>query len=607
MRYKDLVQFRILGPLEVVDGSGSIVFEAPKQRALLAVLLLHPNEVVSSERLIDELWGELPPATAPKVVQTYVSQLRRVLGPDVIATRPPGYMLRIDEAALDAGRFRRLAAEARRLATIGEREQADNLYREALALWRGPPLADVAFESFARNEVERLAEERVDVLSARIDCELALGLDAELVTELETLVRRYPLRERLRSQLMLALYRSGRQADALAAYQDGRRTLVGELGLEPSRELQDLEKAILIHDPALDAPAQIEPAAPEGGDGAGAAARDELVRRRRLRKPVVAVVASPFVLAAVAGLVLTLNRGHPASMLLTPDSVGFVDAKSGRVTRSIPVGRDPSALTVANDSVWVANHRDETVTRIHRATGRAVTIPVGGHPTGITAFRGAVWVWTSEGLLVRIDPRYDSAAHPVRLAPVGGTAREPGRITAGARFLWITVPDATVLRVDPTHLERPSRIVPDWGAGGPIIERNGQAWVAGSSFTGYVFPIAARTGARGTGIDVGGPVDGLALGAGTLWVLSGGAVREQPHPALRAVDLHDQLVRTTVAVGNDPVAIVAAVGSIWVAGESDGTMSRIDSSQSRIVATIRVGARPTALAADRDGVWVAVA
>jgi DNA-binding beta-propeller fold protein YncE len=277
------------------------------------------------------------------------------------------------------------------------------------------------------------------------------------------------------------------------------------------------------------------------------------------------------------------------------------------VTRSIPVGRDPSALLVADDSVWVANHRDETVTRIHRASGRAVTIPVGGHPTGITAFRGGVWVWTSEGLLVRIDPRYDSAARPVRLAPVGGTAREPGRITAGTGFLWITIPAATVLRVDPAHLEHRSTVVPDWGAGGSIIERNGQAWVAGSSFAGYVFPIAGRTGAPGTGIDVGGPVHGLALGGGTLWVLSGGAVREQPHPALRAVDLHDRLVRTTVAVGNDPVAIVAAAGSIWVAGGSDATVVRVDSSQSRIVATIRVGARPTALAADQDGVWVAVA
>jgi DNA-binding SARP family transcriptional activator len=256
------VEFHILGPLEVADGDRAISLEAPKQRALLSVLLLHPNEVVSSARLIDELWGERPPATATKVVQTYVSQLRRVLGPGVIATRPPGYMLRVQEDALDAERFRRLTAEARRLAANGEQERAGVLFREALLLWRGPPLADVVFESFARNEVEQLEEERLGALMDRIDCELALGHHEGLAGELETFVKRYPLRERLRAQLMLALYRSGRQADALATYQDARRALVGELGLEPSRELQALEGAILNQDPALAATPRLPPLAP---------------------------------------------------------------------------------------------------------------------------------------------------------------------------------------------------------------------------------------------------------------------------------------------------------------------------------------------------------
>jgi DNA-binding beta-propeller fold protein YncE len=148
--------------------------------------------------------------------------------------------------------------------------------------------------------------------------------------------------------------------------------------------------------------------------------------------------------------------------------------------------------------------------------------------------------------------------------------------------------------------------VPDWGAGGPIIERGGEMWIAGSSFAGYVLPIDDRTGAPGTAIDVGGPVRDLALGAGSLWVLSGGAVRKQPHPALRVVDVHDQLVRTTVAVGNDPVAVAAAAGSIWVASGTDETISRVDPARSRVVQTINVGSSPTALAADHDGVWVAV-
>jgi predicted ATPase/DNA-binding SARP family transcriptional activator len=245
------VEFRILGPLEVADEGRAISLEAAKPRALLGVLLLHPNEVVSSERLIDELWGEQPPATAAKIVQTYVSQLRRALGPDVIVTRPPGYLLPLAEEALDAARFRLLSAEARRLAANGAPEQAERRYREALALWRGPPLADLAFASFARNELEQLAEERLEALNERIDCRLALGHHEQLSGELEALVEQHPYRERLRAQLMLALYRSGRQAEALAAYQDARRILSEELGLEPSSELQELERAILKQDPGL--------------------------------------------------------------------------------------------------------------------------------------------------------------------------------------------------------------------------------------------------------------------------------------------------------------------------------------------------------------------
>jgi predicted ATPase len=248
------MEFRILGPLEVLDGQRVIAFGAAKQRALLGVLLLHANEVVSPERLIDELWGQRPPASAAKVIQGYVSQLRRRLGRDTIATRSPGYQLRADEDAVDATRFRRLVAEARRLAAGGDHERADTRFGEALALWRGPPLADVVVESYARNEIERLEEERLAALGDRIDCQLALGRQEDVIPELGTLVGQHPLRERLHAQLMLALYRAGRQADALAAYQEARRTLTEQLGLDPSAELRQLEKAILAQDPTLAAP-----------------------------------------------------------------------------------------------------------------------------------------------------------------------------------------------------------------------------------------------------------------------------------------------------------------------------------------------------------------
>lgn len=249
------MDFRILGPLEVTGSEGTIVIPAQKQRTTLGVLLLHPKEVVSQGYLADELWGERKPPSAAKLVQTYIGKLRSALGTSVIETRPPGYLLHIEEDALDAARFRRLVGEARHLMEAGEAIQAAGLYSEALLLWRGPALADVRFESIALNEVERLEEERLVALMGRIDCELLLGQGDELVPELQTLVKRHPLRERPRAQLMLALYRSGRQAEALELYAATRRMLRDELGLEPSPRLQELEREVLRHDPRLEPPA----------------------------------------------------------------------------------------------------------------------------------------------------------------------------------------------------------------------------------------------------------------------------------------------------------------------------------------------------------------
>jgi DNA-binding SARP family transcriptional activator len=249
------VDFRILGPLEVTGGGGTIVLSAEKPRTILGVLLLHPNEIVSQEQLANELWGEQKPPSAAKLVQTYIAKLRATLQSAVIETRPPGYLLHLEEEALDAAQFRRLVSEARRRLEAGEPMHAVRRFNEALLLWRGPALADVSFESLAQDEVERLEEERIVALMDRIDCDLVLGRTDQLVPELQILVNRYPLRERPRAQLMLALYRSGRQADALQLYASTRRMLRDELGLEPSPRLQELEREILRHDPRLEPPA----------------------------------------------------------------------------------------------------------------------------------------------------------------------------------------------------------------------------------------------------------------------------------------------------------------------------------------------------------------
>jgi len=240
------MEFRILGPFEVCSEGRQLSLGGTKQRAVLAVLLLHRNEVVSTDRLIDELWGDRPPATAAKTVQVYISQLRKALrdrrGSDevesVLVTKAPGYMLVVEPSELDAAQFERLAENGRSALAAGRPRLAARTLLEALALWRGPPLADFAADSFAQNEIGRLEEARVSALEERIEADLALGRHLELVGELESLVAAHPLRERLRGQLMLALYRSGRQAEALAAYQAARRLLIDELGLEPGQPLK---------------------------------------------------------------------------------------------------------------------------------------------------------------------------------------------------------------------------------------------------------------------------------------------------------------------------------------------------------------------------------
>jgi DNA-binding SARP family transcriptional activator len=243
-----VLDFRILGPVEVWDDEAQLQLGGPKQRAVLALLLIDAGRVVSTDRLIDALWGEQPPATAATSLQNFISQLRKVVGADVLVTKPPGYRFQLEPEQLDLERFRRLVEGSRQ---EGVTERAAKL-REALGLWRGPALADLAFESFALGESARLEELRLAALEERIEAELESGRHGDLVGELEALVREHPLREQLRRSLMLALYRSGRQAEALQVYHDARRALVDELGIEPSAALQQLHGAMLRHDPQLE-------------------------------------------------------------------------------------------------------------------------------------------------------------------------------------------------------------------------------------------------------------------------------------------------------------------------------------------------------------------
>ena len=363
------MEFRILGPLEVLDEEETVRLGAPKQRALLGVLLLHPNEAVSSARLCDELWGERQPPTAEKLVQGYVHALRKKLGADVLVTRAPGYELRLESGSLDLLRFETLIGEAR----TSELEQAVDLRRRALALWRGPPLADVVLEGPERHTLARLSELRLATQIERIEAELELGRAAQLVGELEALAAANPYQERVYAQLMLALYRSGRQADALHAYQTIRRALSDELGLQPGQELRALEAAILRQDDSLtlDADADVttatgSPPSSSPTEPPSPPAAPPRARRSRL-VPVLAILIG---VAALVAVILVLGRRDPAPITAPPNSVAVIDSRTNEIVGSVPVGIRPGPIAAGGGFVWVGNLQDRTLSKIDPRTAR---------------------------------------------------------------------------------------------------------------------------------------------------------------------------------------------------------------------------------------------
>jgi YVTN family beta-propeller protein len=362
-------------------------------------LLVRANEVVSNDRLIDELWGENPPETAATSLHGLVSQLRKALEPDraartpgeVLVTRAPGYLLRVGPRALDAKEFERLLLEGRETLAEGDVARASETMRSALKLWRGQALTGIDDVPAVHAEASRLEELRAQALEDRIDADLALGRDRTLVPELEALVESEPLRERPHGQLMLALYRSGRQAEALEHYKGARRTFVERLGIEPTPRLRELEQAMLAQDPELDV-------------GLPRFRPPERLRRRS-RRLVLLTLSLTAVTVAIAGTVALLMPGGNRAALAAPGTVAVVDAKTFRVVDSVDVGSEPVAIVYGHDSIWVANSEDGTVSRINPET-RDVEATIGvPSPVDLAVGADAIWVAGGiDGTVSRIDP-----------------------------------------------------------------------------------------------------------------------------------------------------------------------------------------------------------
>jgi DNA-binding SARP family transcriptional activator/basic membrane lipoprotein Med (substrate-binding protein (PBP1-ABC) superfamily) len=336
------VEFRLLGTLEVALDDRPVSLGGSRARALLALLLLHRNEVLALDRIVEELWDGNAPKSAEQIVRVYVSNLRKALPPEVLVTRGKGYVLVADPGQVDAERFDALRNEGHRLLAAGDVPDALKTLDEALALWRGPPLQEFAHESFAGSEIARLEELHLLALEDRFDAQLAAGRAPELVADLEQLVAANPLRERLRAQLMLALYRAGRQADALETYQRGRRFLVEELGLEPSEALRRLETQILQRDPDLDTPT-VEPEKPTR--------RPPRSGRLRLGAAGLALVA----IGAVAALLVAATNGNsPRQPRASSLRVSLVEESTRKLSAATPAGLDPAkGLNAAAEDLGV--------------------------------------------------------------------------------------------------------------------------------------------------------------------------------------------------------------------------------------------------------------
>jgi YVTN family beta-propeller protein len=564
------VEFRILGPLEVLDSGRDVTPARAKQRALLSMLLLHANEVLARDQLIEALWGGAPPPSGQAALNGHVSALRKLLGADRIETRPPGYVLRLSEEELDVCRFQALLAEGRERS---EPEARAALLRSALALWRGEPLADVRYEPFAQHEIARLEELRQSIVEERIDADLAQGRHVEIIPELEQLVAEHPFRERLRGQLMLALYRSGRQADALQVFQEGRTLLIGELGIEAGATLRQLQNEILNQDPSLAlkrpdrAAGPPEQAAAQPGEEGklasvsfadvsgvtGQAARmDPEGRRRRLIRRSRALVAGVFVLGgAIAALVIEGRKSSAGQ--ISPNTIAVVDPASSRVTGQIRARPRLTDAAVGAGAVWILDPVNGAVIRVNPAAPAVVqTIGTGHAPAGLVYSSGAVWVSNGfDGTVSRIDPAVNRVVQKI---PVGAT---PAGLAADGDSVWVANNlDETLTRID------------------------------------------SVTGRATATIPVGVKARSVAVAAGAVWVTDEDAGR-----VLR-VDPRSKQITASVAVGNGPVAISAAAGSLWVANSLDGTVSRLDPGTGRVTATITTGSGPHWLAAASAGVWV---
>jgi ABC-type transport system substrate-binding protein/DNA-binding SARP family transcriptional activator/streptogramin lyase len=588
------VEFRILGPLEVRADGLPVPIGGPRQRALLALLLLNADRAVSRDQLIDELVADGASENVDHVLNVQISRLRKTLaahpdGAERIIVNPPGYLLHVRAGELDLHRFEGLVADGRRALEAGEVERAAETFRAAEALWRGRPLADLEFEPFAKLEIERLEELRLAVVEERIDVELDLGRHARLVPELERLVAEHPLRERLRGQQMLALYRSGRQVAALETFRAARTLLSDELGLDPSPQLRELERAILRHQDVN---------GPESASHAPAAATAPAERRRavslRSRRDVLAIVGAIGICVAAGAVALMLTTGSSARPHPTGgDAVALVSADRAALKAVIPLRAAPTAMTTGFGSLWVAEGEADRVVRVDpRHRNILDTTQVGRGPSELAAGAGSVWAVNSlNGTVSRVDPGSDTVTQTIMVGS------DPDAIAIAGGSVWVAShSDGTIQRIDPAtgRVHRPVRT----GLGpSSLAAGDGSLWVANDA-SGTVVRLSPATAKVVDTIHVGDAPSALAADKHGVWVL------DRLDSTVSRLDPETDRVESTIPLTGDPTSLLVSSGAAWVA-DANGTVRDLDASGEER-ASAQAGHSAVTLAAD-NGIWVGVA
>jgi YVTN family beta-propeller protein len=580
--------------------------------------------------MIDELWGVPPPESAANMLQGYVSHLRKALEPgrargkhELLVSRPPGYVLQIRRNQLDAERFAELAAEGRGLLADGDATVAVERCRAALALWRGPALADFLYEQFAQPHAARLEELRLAALEDRIDAEFELGRHDFLVGELRALVSEHPLRERFRGQLMAALYRCGQQAEALEVYRKGRAALQGELGLEPGPTLQELEQAILRQDPALGAPAP--PPRPAFAP-----------LRRRWPLFVGATILGGIAVAAV--LAFGHSRNSKA-VAVRPNSVAVIDPAKNAVVDDIPVGEYPGPLTADGSYVYVGNIGNATVTRIAADTrkidqtfslSRAIDlVAVNNH---LWSANGGVAGHTPfpPGTVTDLD-LFSFAQRTLHIGPSfeGFGSNEASTTIAASpegAHIWVGNKESkTLTEINPLRQSITARI---HGV------RPGEVAVTGNTQTGEIVWASDQTSNLLLRIDepskrvthriaVPGQPSRLAADKRSVWVITRGTrdlaqwvLTRATTPSVWRIDPRTNAPIEKIPLPLTPIRIALGAGSVWVTGlrvlsahgATDGaTVFRIDPATDRVVARIPLHTRAVdGVVISHGFVWVAV-